>query len=87
MFSPVKMKHALAFAALVALVAACSSHDLGQDCRTLGSTTECSDGTICASTVVDQLICSKTCHVYSDCASNEDCVPVGASGSSACRKR
>lgn len=81
------MKHALALLGLLALVAACSSHDLGQDCRTLGSTSECSDGTICAASTVNQLICSKTCHVYSDCAPTEDCVPVGGSGTSACKAR
>ena len=81
------MKHALAFFGLVALIAACSSHDLGQDCRTLGSTSECVDGTICATNVIDQLVCAKTCHVYTDCSAAQDCVPVGGSGSSACRTR
>ena len=80
------MKHALALLGLLALVA-CSSHDLGQDCRTLGSTSECSNGTICAPSVVNQLVCSKTCHAYTDCAQNEDCAPVGSSGTSACKAR
>ena len=82
------MKHALALAllGLLALVA-CASHDLGQDCRTLGSTSECSNGTICSPSVVNQLVCSKTCHVYTDCAPREDCAPVSGTSSAACKAR
>lgn len=81
------MKHFMTFSALALLVAACSSHDIGQDCRTLGSTSECSDNLICATNNVEQLICSKVCTVYTDCAADEDCVQVGGSGSKACRAR
>ncbi len=81
------MKHFSIFFSLgLTLCAACASHDVGQDCRTVGSTSECSTG-ICAADSIGRLVCEPTCKVYSDCGQSQDCVPVPNTSTMACRTR
>lgn len=65
----------------------CNTQALGEQCRTEASTSECTDGTICAPDSVNRLVCQAVCTKYSDCPSGFDCVAVPGASQLACRPK
>jgi hypothetical protein len=80
---------AFAWAAAVALVAACSSEaKRGESCDQSGKVDgECESGLVCGKDSSDKLLCLKVCVVQTDCAATEECNGVDGSSLKGCRTK
>ena len=69
-----------------ALLAGCST-EVGGECDTQGSTSECVSGSVCSVNGGGALECQVTCKSGQDCAVNFECVDVAAGSGKSCRPR
>ncbi len=81
------MRKILLFGPVVfALIAACSGRgDVGESCKTGGSTDECVSGSICSKTISGAQTCQKVCVDQKDCPTGTTCNGVTGSSTKSCR--
>ena len=77
----------LSCAALVlVLILACGGRgDIGESCKTGGSTDECVAGSICSKTLSGAQTCQKVCVDQKDCPTGTTCNGVTGSSTKSCR--